>query len=76
MAEDILGDLEFEQLIGGMSDRELAEFNARQIHDLGRRMRKVEGRSRRAMGTSGGIGALIGAAVIGAIDYVLRRGAT
>lgn len=76
MVEDILGDLEFEQLIGGMSDRELAEFNARQIHDLGRRMRTVEGRGRKAMGAFGGIGALVGAAVVGAIDYVLRRGAS
>ena len=74
MADDILSDLDFEQKIAELDDRGLIEFVARQQHDMARRMRKVEGRSKRAMGTSSGIGALAGAMVVGAIDYVLRRG--
>lgn len=74
MADNVLNDLELEQLISGMSDRKLAEYNTRQIHSIDRRLRKLEGRSKRTMSLLGGTGAIIGAAVIGGLDYLLRRG--
>ncbi len=74
MPDDILSDLDFEQKIAELDDRGLIEFVARQQHDMARRLRKVEGRGRKAMGAFGAVGALAGAAVVGALDYVLRRG--
>lgn len=74
MPDYTLDDLEFEAQIAEMGDRALLEFVARQGHDMARRVRKLEGRSKRTMGLLGGAGAIIGAAVVGAIDYVMRRG--
>lgn len=81
MADDILGDLEFEQLITGMDDRGLLEFVARQQHAMSKicpdhdtRLKRVEGRRKKSLGASGGIGAVVGAAIVGVIDYFARRG--
>lgn len=77
---DINSDLEFEQHIAELSDRGLIEFVARQQRDMSkvcpahdRRLKKVESRTKKELGVSGGLGALITAVILGVIEY-FRRG--
>lgn len=69
----ILNDLEFEDHIKNMSDRELMEFSARLGYSNTIRITSLESRGKRTMGAMGGVGALIGAFVMGALDYILRK---
>lgn len=77
----IVNELEFEQHIANLNDRELIEFVARQQYDMSAicpahldRIKKLEKRTNKAIGASGGAGALIGGMVMGFVDYFLRRG--
>jgi len=77
----ILNELEFEQHISKLDDRGLIEFVARQQYDMSilcpihsDKIKKLESRSRKQIGASGGAGAVSGGLVMGAIDYFLRRG--
>lgn len=78
--KEMLNEMEFTQRIKKMPDRELSEFTALQVweacstlqnHDT--RLLKVEKRSRRIVGWIGTAGVLIGAIVVGVIDYFIRR---
>jgi len=79
--KELVNELEFEQHIKNLNDRELIEFVARQQYDTSklcpvhdRRLRDLEKRGRKETGITGGAGAVFGAFVMGAIDYFLRRG--
>ena len=76
----ILNDLEFAQKIHQMSDRELLEFTAKETynvtilaHSNHSRIEKLESRTRKELGATGGIGAVFGVAIASVIDYFLRR---
>ncbi|GAG90101.1 unnamed protein product, partial [marine sediment metagenome] len=71
-----LNDMEFEQHIKKLSDRQLLEFTSRQTYDISilarhneKRISALEGQSNRRTGIIGGGGAIIGAAVVAVIDY-------
>lgn len=77
----LLNDIEFEQAIKEMDDRQLLEFTARQTYSISntvaghdKRIKSLEGQSNRRSGFIGGAGAIIGAAVSSIVDYLVRRG--
>ena len=77
---EMLGNLDFEKRIKEMDDRSLLEFTARQTYDVcqlvskhDRRLRVVENRDRKFMGTIGGIGGAIGAGIVAAINYFIGK---
>lgn len=76
----ILNDLEFDQKIHQMNDRELLEFTARQTYsvclqtmDNTKRIEVLERRDRKAFSVTGGLGAFFGAAVAVIVDFFIRR---
>ena len=76
-----LNDIEFEQHIKNLSDRELLEFTSRQTYDMSilarnneKRVSKLERQSNRRTGIIGGIGALVGATVAAIINYFIVKG--
>ena len=82
MAQDdsMLDNLEFERRIGEMGDRELQEFTAREsfhthrvVRGHDKRIRNLEGKHRKALSISGGIGSMIGAAIIAIINYFTTK---
>lgn len=64
-----LTDLEVEERIQEMSDRELLEFTARQVHNHSKRIAALESTRRKVTGTWAGIGTFVGAAVVAAINF-------
>ena len=77
--KEMLGDLEFEQRIGELSDRELQEFTARQVFEVRKvsanheqRIAGLEGRSRKAFAFSGGAGTFVGGVIVGLINFFYR----
>ena len=77
----MLNDMEFEQKIHQMGDRELLEFTARQMYDVSllaadsrKRIDTLEKRDRKAFSVTGGLGAFFGAAVAAITDFLIRRG--
>lgn len=80
MANEFLNELDFEAKIAEMSNRELMEFNSRQLYDVcstvvshGNRLDKVENKNNKMIGGAAAIGAGIGAAVIAVISYLTGR---
>ena len=80
MPNEILNELDFETKIKPMNNRELLEFNSRQVYELcstvashGKRIHMVEKKSGRIIGGAAAIGTGIGAAVIAAISYFTGR---
>ena len=80
--KNFLNEMEFEQRLEEMGADQLAllKFIARNqyemsklcpIHD--RDIKHLQNRSKKEIGASGGIGAIIGAALATAIDYFMRR---
>lgn len=76
-----LNDMEFEQHIKNLSDRELLEFTARQTYDVSivagsnkKRIGKLEGQSNKRSGVIGGGGAMIGAAIVAVINHFTKGG--
>ena len=74
--QQFLNDLELEERIAGMSNRELSEFTARQTYGVSlkassneRRIVALEKRGNRFIGIVGAIGTFIGAIVIATINY-------
>jgi hypothetical protein len=78
----MLDSMEFEQHLQEMGDDQLAllKFVARQqytmsqlcpLHD--RRLRKLENRTKKELGTTSGISAFLGVVIGAAIDYLMRR---
>ena len=77
----VLNDLEFENQIRDMNDRQLLEFTARQsyeitifAHDTEKRVKNLEGKGKKTTAITGGAGSLIGAAIIAVINYFTTRG--
>ena len=85
MANNFLGDMEFEQRLTELSDNqpELLKFIARQTytaqklvstHD--KRLTKIESHERQQLQRSGGIGGITGfcvALIVAVVDYFMRR---
>lgn len=72
--------LEFKNLIGKMSDRELAEDTALRTYDLHVRIGEVEDcvdpkKAKQTGATSGGIAGTIAAIIIAVISYFTNRSA-
>lgn len=77
---EFLNDLELEDRLKDMSDREIIEFVARQTYDVcnlagsnERRIVLLEKRGNKFIGGVGVIGAFIGAIVIAVINYFAGR---
>ena len=77
---EFLNDLEFEERLGGMGDRELQEFIARQTYGVcilarsnERRIHLLENRGNKFIGIVGAIGAFVGAIIIAVIQYISGR---
>jgi len=71
-----LNDLELEERITGMSDRELMEFTARQTYDVcnlarnnEQRIELLEKRGNKFIAVVGAVGTFIGAIIIAIINY-------
>lgn len=82
MPNGMLNDLEFEQRIQQMNDRELLEFTARQMYDVcltvnnhDSRIGTLENRDKKSFGLASGIGTFIGAVIVAIIDFLTRKGA-
>ena len=81
MADDnMLDDLEFEKRIAELSDRGLQEFTARQVFETRKdvstntkRIVKLEKKSNKIIGITGGLGSLIGAAIVAILNYFTGR---
>lgn len=78
----MLSNMEFEQRLNEMGDNqtELIKFVARQQYEMSKlcpvhtiKIKALETRSKKEIGASGGIGAVIGVAIAGVVDYFLRR---
>ncbi len=75
----ILNEMEFEKRITEMSDRSLMEFTARQVYEVvlsndrhEKRITTLENRDRKFFGTIGGLGGVIGAGIVAAINHFLK----
>jgi len=77
---EFLNDLEFEEHLSGMGDRELQEFIARQTYSVytlarsnERRINILERRGNKFIGIVGAIGAFVGAIIIAVINYLAGK---
>ena len=77
---EFLNDLELEERISSMSDRELSEFTARQTYDVcnlagsnERRIISLEKKGNKFMGSIGIVGAFIGAIIVSVINYFVSK---
>lgn len=82
MPDNFLSDMEFEQRLTDMGDNqlELIRFVARQQYQMSKlcpvhskKIKDLENRTKKEIGTTGGIGAILGVAIASVIDYLLRR---
>ena len=80
MNNEFIDDLEVEQRIKEMNDRQLMEFTARQCYDIisvaskhGKRITVLERRGNKIMGIVGGIGTFVGAVIITVFNYFAGR---
>jgi len=78
--KEMLNEMEFRREIAQLEDRELSEFIALQTWEIagvqsdhGNRIYRLEKKSRRITGWVGTVGVLIGAIVVGIIDFFIRR---
>ncbi len=78
----MLSDMEFEERLQQLGDNqlELLKFVARNQYNMSKlcpihskKIEKLESRHRKELGTTGGIGAVIGVAIASALDFFLRR---
>ena len=73
---NFLNDMEFEERLAGMGDRELQEFIARQTYDVcalagsnERRINFLEKRSTRFISALGSLCAVVGGGIVALINY-------
>jgi len=78
--KSFLNDFELERHIKLMGDRDLLEFTARQAYDTCKLVAKhekrivaLETRSNRITGIAGGIGTMIGAAILAMLNWFVNR---
>ena len=78
----ILNDIEFENQLNKLGDNhiDLIKFVARQVYEVritafdhAQRLTTLENRDKKLFGTIGGISGAIGAGIVAAIDYIMRR---
>lgn len=80
---DINEEMEFEQHISAMNDRQLLEFTARQVYSVQRlcpvhgerisELEKADKNDKKRLGITGTISGTIVGAVIGLVDYFAKR---
>ena len=77
----MLDNMEFEQQIKHMEDRELLEFTARQAYnsciltaDNKHRICILEKRGKKTASITSGASAILGGALVTLVDFLLRRG--
>ena len=80
MNREFINDLQVEQRIKEMNDRELMEFTARQVYDVcsiagnnTKRIVSLERRGNKIMGIIGGVGTFVGAIIVAVINYFAGR---
>jgi len=66
---NMLTDMEFEEQLKSMGDRQLLEFTARQVYDHGRRIQCIERQNKRMIGIFGAAGTIIGSIIATIIAY-------
>lgn len=78
--KDMLNEMDFEEAIRKMDDRELSEFTARQVYDTrlvttsnSKRIKSLEGKERKLIGIGGAIIVFIATALSATINYFLNR---
>ncbi len=69
--QDLSKNLEFEKAIEGKDDHELLRWLARMFYD---HCEEERNRNHKSFGTIGIVGAFIGAAIAGAIDFFIKKG--
>jgi len=76
----MLNDLEYEEKIRRMNDRELLEFTARQIYDIytltednRKRIEALERIDKKAFSIVSGLGAFVGAAIAVIVDFFVGK---
>ena len=69
----ILNDLQLEQDMKEMGDRQLLEFCVRLGYSNAIRISGLESRTKKELGATGGIGAIIGVAVATVFESLWRR---
>lgn len=81
MVSQILNDMELENQMKGMGDRQLLEFVARETWKLSRmhgvhakRLESLESVNRKSFGVVGMVGTFIGGVIIAVIEYFRTRG--
>ena len=79
---EMLDKMEFERELEKMGDDpvKLIKFTAWRVYEISKlcpahleRIQSLERRGKKEMGGIGGLGAVIGAAIVGVIDYLMRR---
>ena len=80
VTNSIINEAEFENAIRTMSDRQLTEFTARQIFDVCKncavqsaRLDVLEGRDKKFVGVVGGVGGVLGGAIIAVLNWLSSR---
>ena len=78
---ELINEMDYKERIKAMKPRALSEFTAEQVYETciiiqshDKRIKKLEGRDRKAFGYTGGIGGIIGAAFTFLIEFFIRRG--
>ena len=76
----VTNELDFEQHISGMKDRDLLEFVARQNYETclrcekhNKRITSLETQSKKISGIAGGIAGIIAAIIVAIINYFVRN---
>ena len=79
---NMLSDMDFEQKLNEQGDNqaELLKFVARNQYQMSKlcpihskKIEKLENRTKKELGATGGIGAIIGVAIASVIDYFMRK---
>lgn len=79
-SNEFISDMQLEERLQAMNDRQLLEFTARQVYDVtgvvgkhDKRIKVLEGRGKKETGITGGLGAVVGAAVVAVVNYFTGR---
>ena len=80
MSDGMINDLDFEKRISELDDRGLLEFTARQVFGVRKtvtsntsRIISLESKSKKILAIIGGIGSIIGAAVVSVINHFASK---
>ena len=80
MSDGMINDLDFEKRISELDDRGLLEFTARQVFGVRKtvtsntsRIISLESKSKKILAITGGIGSILGAAVVSVINHFASK---